>query len=168
MTKRVNVRNGQLILDPTGGTQDKIDFVDAVPAAPTPPHRSSGWRSPARQTGGAGSPYASAVTVTASATDTVGVTGISYTLDGGASTPYTAPFKVEQVGDHTVVVTAVDAAANAGTATSTFTIASLLPTQRARQLPAGAARSRPATPPTPASRSTAPPAGPTSAATRWT
>ena len=127
-TKRVNVSNGQLILDPTGGTQDKIDFVDAVPAAQdvTPPAVKvvlSGT-----QTGDASSPYSSAVTVTASATDTVGVTGLTYSLDGGVTTAYTAPFKVNSVGDHTVVVTAVDAAANTGTATSTFTIASLLPT----------------------------------------
>src|SRR5438132_6070490 len=32
-TKRVTVTNGTLTLDPTGGTQDKLDFVDAVPAA---------------------------------------------------------------------------------------------------------------------------------------
>ena len=80
------------------------------------------------QTGGVGTPFVGAVTVTADATDNVAVTATSYTVDGGPSTPYTAPFKVSTVGDHTVVITAVDAASNAGTATATFTVGSLLPT----------------------------------------
>ncbi|BEP15324.1 hypothetical protein acdb102_36350 [Acidothermaceae bacterium B102] len=141
VTKRVNVSGGQLVLDPTGGTQTKLDFVDAVPAAAdtTAPVVTSTLTG----TLASGTTYNSAVTVTSSATDNVAVTGISYTLDGGASTPYTAPVKVSTVGDHTVVVTAVDAAGNAGTATSTFTVASLLPTsvhvnfQPAGTVPAG-------------------------------
>jgi len=62
-TKRVTVSNGQLILDATGGSQTKIDFVDAVPAAadvaaPVVTTTVSG-----AQSGGAGSPYIGAVTV---------------------------------------------------------------------------------------------------------
>ena len=76
-----------LVLDPTGGTQTKIDFVDAVPAAAdtTKPVVTSVALG-GTLSAGAGSPYSSTVTVTASATDNVGVTGMSYTLDGGAST----------------------------------------------------------------------------------
>ena len=143
VTKRVNISGGQLVLDPTGGTQTKLDFVDAVPAAtdttaPVVTNTLAGTLS-----AGAGSPYSSAVTLTAAATDNVGVTGISYTVDGGAVTPYTVPVKISAVGAHTVVVTALDAAGNSGTATSTFTIASLLPTsvhvnfQPAGTVPAG-------------------------------
>ena len=126
VTKRVNVSGGQLVLDPTGGTQTKLDFVDAVPAAAdvTPPTVTTSLAG----TLVSGTTYNGAVTVTASASDTVGVTGITYTVDGGAATPYTAPFKVSTTGDHTVVVSATDAAANVGTSTQTFTIASLLPT----------------------------------------
>ncbi|MDX6228899.1 MAG: hypothetical protein QOI76_2289, partial [Frankiales bacterium] len=127
VTKRVTVSNGTLVLDATGGTQTKIDFVTAVAAAADalPPVASVSLAG--SLSAGAGSPYVGAVTVTASATDNVAVTGISYTVDGGASTPYTVPFKVGTVGSHTVVVTAIDAANNAGTRSATFTIASLSP-----------------------------------------
>ncbi|MDX6212851.1 MAG: hypothetical protein QOF82_1938, partial [Frankiales bacterium] len=142
-TKRVTVSNGQLILDATGGSQTKIDFLDAVPAAADTTAPVTHLTLSGAQTGGTGSTYVGAVTVTASATDNVGVTATSYTIDGGASTPYTAPFKVSSVGAHTVVVTATDAAGNPGPATATFTIASLLPTsvhtnfQPAGTVPAG-------------------------------
>jgi hypothetical protein len=128
VTKRVTVTNNTLVLDPTGGTQDKIDFVDAVAAAGDTLAPVASISLAGALSAGAGSPYVGAVTVTASAIDNVGVTGVSYTVDGGASNPYTAAFKVATVGDHTVTVTAVDAANNAGTSTSTFTIASLSPT----------------------------------------
>ena len=34
-TARVMVRSGQLVLDPTGGTNTKLDFVDIVPVPDT-------------------------------------------------------------------------------------------------------------------------------------
>jgi len=73
MTKRVNVSNGTLVLDATGGTQTKIDFVDAVPAAadPTDPVVTSSLAG--TLSAGAGSPYVGPVTITASATDNVAV-----------------------------------------------------------------------------------------------
>ena len=127
VTKRVTVSNGTLVLDPTGGTQTKIDFVTAVAAAADTLAPVASVSLSGAQSAGAGSPYVGAVTVTAGATDNVAVTGLSYTVDGAASTPYTAPFHVATVGTHTVVITAVDAAGNAGTASTTFTIASLSP-----------------------------------------
>src|SRR4051794_9268450 len=93
-TKRVNVSNGQLILDPTGGSQDKIDFVDAVPAAADTTAPVVHVALSGTQSGGSSSPYTGAVTFTATASDNVGVTDLTYKLDGGAATPYTAPVKV--------------------------------------------------------------------------
>ena len=75
-----------------------------------------------------GTTYNGPVTVTATATDNVGVSSESYTLDGGAVTPYTAPVVVGSLGAHTLTVSAADTAGNVGTSTVTFTIVVNVPT----------------------------------------
>ncbi|MDX6256616.1 MAG: hypothetical protein QOJ11_2950 [Frankiales bacterium] len=127
-TKRVKVANGVLVLSPAGGTQTKIDFVDAVPAAADTLAPSVSLSLAGPQSGGSGSPYVGPVTVTATATDNVGVTSTTYVLDGAAATAYTGPVTVSAVGSHTITVTAKDAAGNPGTATATFSITSSAPT----------------------------------------
>ena len=120
-TKRVTVSNGLLVLSPTGGTNTKIDFVDAVPSttdtlSPTVTLTLGGTLS-------SGTTYTGPVTVTASAVDNVGVTSTAYVLDSASSMAYTAPVVVSGTGTHTITVTAKDAAGNPGVATKTFTIA---------------------------------------------
>ena len=126
VTKRVTVTNGTLTLDPTGGTQTKIDFVDAVPAV-------ADTQAPVVTTALAGpnttgTTYNGPVTVTAAATDNVGVSTETYSLDSGTATPYTAPVVVSTLGAHSLVVTATDTAGNVSTSTATFTIVVNVPT----------------------------------------
>jgi Bacterial Ig-like domain/Glucose / Sorbosone dehydrogenase len=127
-TKRITVSNGTLVLSPAGGSNTKLDFVDAVPAGADTIAPSVSLALAGPQSGDSNSPYVGPVTITATATDNVGVTSTSYVLDSGASTPYTAPVVVSSVGSHTITVTAQDAAGNPGTATSTFSISSTAPT----------------------------------------
>jgi len=125
-TKRVTVSDGFLTLDPTGGTNTKLDFVDIAPVtgadttAPTATVTLSGT-----QTGA--TTYSSDVQVTVSASDNVGVTSLQYSLDGGPLTTYSAPFTVTTSGGHTVAVIAKDAANNQGTANASFTIDRTVP-----------------------------------------
>ena len=82
VTKRVTVSDGVLTLDPTGGSNTKIDFVDAVPAAadttaPVVTVTLSGALA-------SGTTYNGPVKATVSATDNVSVTSLTYSLDGGA------------------------------------------------------------------------------------
>ncbi|BEP13260.1 hypothetical protein acdb102_15710 [Acidothermaceae bacterium B102] len=123
VTKRVQVTNGVLVLSPVGGTNTKIDFVDAVPA--TTDTLSPSVTLSLAGTLTSGTTYSGPVTVTASAVDNVGVTSTSYVLDGGAPTPYTAPVVVSAAGSHTITVTAKDAAGNPGVATQSFTVAAV-------------------------------------------
>ena len=120
-TARVMVRNGQLVLDPTGGSNTKLDFVDIVPVpdttAPTVALAASGPLSTGTTTA-----YTGAVTVTATSADDIGVVASSVSVDGGAATPYTVPVVVSALGAHTVTVTASDAAGNVGTSTLAFSI----------------------------------------------
>ena len=120
-TARVTVTNGLLVLDPTGGSNTKLDFVDVVPApdttAPTVALSSSGPLST-----GSTAAYTGPVTVTATSADDVGVTASSYAVDGAAAKPYTAPVVVSALGAHTVTVTATDAAGNVGTSTTAFSV----------------------------------------------
>jgi N-acetylneuraminic acid mutarotase len=120
----VDVNDGRLTLNPSGGANTKIDFVeinqiesgsgDTTP--PTVDVATSGT------TDGSGA-YQGSATVTISAADTdSGVASISYTLDGGPSTPYTSAFSVASNGSHTVVATARDGAGNTNTATKTFSV----------------------------------------------
>ncbi|MDX6245078.1 MAG: hypothetical protein QOE76_2801, partial [Frankiales bacterium] len=127
-TKRVTVSNGLLVLSPAGGSNTKIDFVDAVPAAADTISPAVSISLAGPQSGDSSSPYVGPVSVTATATDNVGVTSTTYVLDGAAAAPYTAPFVVSGVGSHTITVTAKDAAGNPGVATSTFSITSSAPT----------------------------------------
>ena len=85
VTKRVTVTNGTLTLDPTGGTQTKIDFVDIAPATTdtTPPTAAVALAGP--QSGGSSSPYTGPVTATITSADNVGVTSTTYSLDGAAA-----------------------------------------------------------------------------------
>jgi hypothetical protein len=124
-TARVMVRNGQLVLDPTGGSNTKLDFVDIVPVpdttAPTVALSAAGTHSTGSTTA-----YTGPVTVTAASADDIGVTASSVVVDGGAAAPYTVPVVVSSLGGHTVTVTATDAAGNVGTSTLAF---SIVPTQ---------------------------------------
>jgi glucose/arabinose dehydrogenase len=125
VTKRVTVSSGLLVLSPTGGTNTKIDFVDAVPAtadtlAPSVTLSVAGTLT-------SGTTYSGPVTVSASSVDNVGVTSTTYVLDGGAATTYTAPVVVSAAGSHTITVTAKDAAGNPGVASKTFTVAAATP-----------------------------------------
>jgi hypothetical protein len=123
VTKQVTVSDGFLTLDPTGGTNTKIDFVDVAPVAAdtTPPVPSISLSGTLSGTGS--TTYAGPVSVTVTATDSTGVTGITYAVDGAAAQRYSAPFTVSTTGSHSVVATASDAAGNVGTTTSTFSIA---------------------------------------------
>jgi hypothetical protein len=120
-TARVMVHNGQLVLDPTGGSNTKLDFVDIVPVpdttAPTVGLALAGPLSTGSTTA-----YTGAVTVTAASADDIGVTASKVVVDGGASASYTAPVVVSALGGHTVTVTATDAAGNVGTSTVVFSI----------------------------------------------
>jgi hypothetical protein len=115
VTARVTVSDGRLTLTPAGGTNTKIDFVDAVPAGSvadtTKPQVSVGLAGTSTGT----SSYAGDVTVSVSASDEPGGSGIAsvrYSLDGGPSTAYSTPFVVTAAGSHTVVATATDVAGN--------------------------------------------------------
>ena len=86
MTRPVTVSTGQLVLDAAGGNNTKLDFVDAVPAgtdgiAPKVSLAVSGSLV-------SGTTYSGPVSLTATATDNVAVTAITYVLDGGGSLPY--------------------------------------------------------------------------------
>ena len=120
-TARVTVTNGLLVLDPTGGSNTKLDFVDVVAApdttAPTVALSASGPLSTGSTTA-----YTGPVTVTAASADDVGVTASRYAVDGAAAQPYTVPVVVGAIGAHTVSVTATDAAGNVGTSTTAFSI----------------------------------------------
>ena len=120
-TARVMVRNGLLVLDPTGGSNTKLDFVDIVPVpdttAPTVALSPAGPLSTGTTTA-----YTGAVTVTATSADDIAVTASKVVVDGGPAVPYTAPVVVSALGGHTVTVTASDAAGNVGTSTVAFSI----------------------------------------------
>ncbi|BEP13060.1 hypothetical protein acdb102_13710 [Acidothermaceae bacterium B102] len=120
-TARVLVTDGLLVLDPSGGSNTKLDFVDVVPVpdttAPTVTLAASGPLSTGTTTA-----YTGPVTVTATSTDDIGVTASSFAVDGGAAQPYTAPVVVGALGAHTVTVTATDAAGNVGATTTAFSI----------------------------------------------
>jgi hypothetical protein len=66
--------------------------------------------------------YTGPVTATISATDDVGVTSLTYSVDGAAAQAYSSPVTISGNGPHTVTATASDAATNTGTASSSFTI----------------------------------------------
>ncbi|MQW74974.1 DUF1349 domain-containing protein [Nocardioides sp. dk4132] len=51
-------------------------------------------------------------TVVLDASDEVGVTSFTYTVDGGAETEYDEPFRITEPGTHVVAYTATDAAGN--------------------------------------------------------
>jgi hypothetical protein len=124
VTQQVTVTNGTLTLDPTGGTNTKLDFLDVVPVSTpdtTPPVVTV---TPSGTSSGAANSYTGDVTITSTATDNVGVASWTYTVDGGTALPYTAPFVVNSTGSHVVAVTATDAASppNATTVSSSFSI----------------------------------------------
>ncbi|NHC47406.1 hypothetical protein G9H72_19335, partial [Motilibacter sp. K478] len=79
-----------------------------------------------------GGNYTGPVTVTLTATDNPGGSGVAsveYSVDNGAFTAYTTPFTVSAVGAHTVRDRATDVAGNVSpVGSSTFTIANPTPT----------------------------------------
>ena len=118
-TQRVTVSDGRLTLNATGGTNTKIDFIDAVPAAPdtTAPVTAINLAGYVISAG----VYGSAVTATVTAADEAGGSGVAsvtYSLDGGAAKPLHRPIKVTALGNHTLTVNAQDKAGNLATATS--------------------------------------------------
>lgn len=124
VTKEVTVSDGRLTLDPTGGTNTKIDFVDVVPVV-TPPGDSTAPTATVNLSGPSSSPdvFTGDVQVTITAADEQGGSGlksVTYTLDGGPSTAYVSPFTVTSDGDHTLVVKATDTAGNVGSTTKTW------------------------------------------------
>ena len=124
VTSNVTVSDGKLTLNPTGGTNTKIDYVDVVPAstgditAPTASVALAG-------TVVSGTTYSGTVTATINATDGAGsgLKSTSFTIDNGPSVAYDTPFPITASGTHTIVVTVTDNAGNIGTTTSTFSIA---------------------------------------------
>jgi glucose/arabinose dehydrogenase len=120
----VNVTDGRLTLEATGGTNTKINYVDidrvqiAGPDS-TPP--SVGITLTGTPNGTA--TYSSDVSVDIRALDSgSGIDTVTYRLDGGAPQPYSAPFTVSATGLHTVEATARDVAGNTAGDTETFTI----------------------------------------------
>jgi glucose/arabinose dehydrogenase len=71
--------------------------------------------------------YHSAVSVAVTATDDVGVTSTTYSLDGSAAAHYTAPIDVTTDGPHQIDVTARDAAGNVATKSVQFAIDTVNP-----------------------------------------
>jgi glucose/arabinose dehydrogenase len=116
-TRQVTVSDGVLNLDPVGGTNTKLDFVEISPVtdttAPTPVITLMGPNTdPSTFTGD--------TTATVSATDDVGVTSTTYSLDGSPDMAYTMPVIVTTDGSHTLTVAVTDAAVNIGTTSATW------------------------------------------------
>lgn len=125
VTVPVTVADGRLTIDPTGGTNTKINYVDVINpsgADTVPPTVSV---TPSGVTDGSGN-YDTSAQIAITATDAgtgIANNGIKYTLDGGAQQTYTGPFSVNTPGTHTVVATAVDNANNTSApVTRTFTV----------------------------------------------
>ncbi|MDX6244883.1 MAG: large repetitive protein, partial [Frankiales bacterium] len=122
VTQRVTVSDGRLTLNATGGSNTKIDFIDAVQAAPD-------TAAPTASIGLAGyqvSPkvYGGNVVATVTAADEAGgsgVTSVTYSIDGAAAKAYTVPVKVTTLGSHTMTVTATDKSGNVSITTSSWT-----------------------------------------------
>ena len=122
VTQRVTVADGRLTLNATGGSNTKIDFIDAVPAAPD----TTAPTSTVTLAGYVVSPgvYGGNVTATIAAADEAGGSGVAsltYALDGGPATAYTVPVKVTGLSSHTLTVTATDKSGNLSNTVTTWT-----------------------------------------------
>ena len=121
----VTVADGRLTIDPTGGTNTKIDFLDVRSSNgtvdTTPPTVSISLSGTQDSSGN----YLGSATATIAAADNPGGTGIAtvlYSIDGGASQSYTGPFTVSTPGAHTITATATDRANNSTTTSKSFTV----------------------------------------------
>ena len=127
-TVEVNVSDGRLTLDATGGSNTKVTHIDIVGRALSgtdnvPPTVSVGFVGTTQSAG----VYRNRVTIAIDADDNVGGSGVAttaYSLDGGAFQAYTAPFVVSSLGSHSIRARAIDGAGNATTTTlQNFSIA---------------------------------------------
>ena len=127
MTKTVTISDGFLTLSAVGGTNSKIDYVDAVPVAgaatdTTDPSATISLAG----TLTSGTTYFGPVSASAVASDDVGGSGIAsvtYSVDGGAATLVRrccADFST--AGPHSFAVTAKDVAGNTFTTSVNFTV----------------------------------------------
>jgi hypothetical protein len=126
VTAPVTVNDGRLTVDPSGGTNTKIDYLDVATGTATTDTTAPTVTASASGTRDASGNYVGGATVSVTAVDDVGGSGVAstqYSVDGGAYQAYTAPFTVSAVGSHTVVAKATDAAGNTGTsAPLSFTV----------------------------------------------
>ncbi len=123
-TVTVQVTDGQLTVDATGGANTKLTYLDIdkpVTSADTTPPTVVVAVGGLQASAGV---YKNKATVTVTASDAgSGVAGSSYSLDGGAFTPYTAPVEITTIGSHTVRARAQDAVGNIATSgTTTFSV----------------------------------------------
>jgi fibronectin type 3 domain-containing protein len=122
-TVTVQVTDGRLTIDPTGGTNTKIQFLDidrvntgADTTAPTVSVAVSGLQ----QSAGV---YKNSATFSVVATDTgSGVASSSYSVNGAAFTPYTAPVVLSTPGTYSVRARAQDVVGNVATTAAATTI----------------------------------------------
>lgn len=123
-TATVQVTDGKLTIDATGGVNSKLNYLTFTPATPvtddTLPVAS------ARLVGTLKSPgaYDDQVQVFLSATDAggSGLASLQYSINGGAATNYKAPFLLSTAGNYNLAVKAVDGNGNTATTTYTFSV----------------------------------------------
>ncbi|QRQ99894.1 malectin domain-containing carbohydrate-binding protein [Dyadobacter sandarakinus] len=127
-TALVQVSDGRLTIDATGGTNTKMNYVTFAPAtavtdntAPTASARFTGSLMSAGV-------YNGAVRVIMTAADNggSGLKTFQYALNGGSFTNYTAPFSVSTPGNYSYVIRVVDGNNNT-TTTSAFSFSIFAP-----------------------------------------
>ncbi|QRQ99449.1 OmpL47-type beta-barrel domain-containing protein [Dyadobacter sandarakinus] len=120
----VQVTDGKLTIDPTGGTNTKMNYLTFSPAvqvtdavAPSISARFAG-------TFKSDNVYSEQVQVFLSATDEgeSGLARLQYAVDGGEYLNYTSPFYINTNGTHNLVVKAADANNNERTAQYTLNV----------------------------------------------
>jgi hypothetical protein len=118
VTASVVVADGKLTLDPTGGSNTKLGFVDIVPSTGTNPPAQADTTAPAviinvSGSSNASGQYLGAASVTIAATDASGIASTVYSVSGTstvAEKAYAGAFQISGAGTYNITAKSTDKA----------------------------------------------------------